>query len=97
MLPPVPNVETDIHGDAWVARIEREHERHAGIPDYGWCPRRHSGKRPWPRVISSADLDRQRWDYGFRQRVADCEAYMRGSSDGRLGCANRDEHREPWT
>lgn len=26
------SAETDIHGDAWTARLRREHERHAGIP-----------------------------------------------------------------
>ena len=61
MYGPVPNVETDILGDEWVARLRRQHERHAGIPDYGHCPDdpgRH--RRPWPVVITSADLAQQR-------------------------------------
>lgn len=31
--------EEDILGDAWQARLKREHERHAGLPTAAWwCP-----------------------------------------------------------
>ena len=57
----VPNVESDILGDEWKARLRRDHERHAGIPDYGYCPLARA-PRPDVRVITSADLERQRRD-----------------------------------
>ena len=47
-----------VHGDLWRARLNIQHERHAGIPDYGYCPGR--GPRPDIRTITSADLARQR-------------------------------------
>lgn len=46
-------------GDSWVARIKREHERHAGIPDFGYCPGMDR-QRPEVRMVSSADLAQQR-------------------------------------
>ena len=48
-----------VHGDRWAARIRREHERHAGIPSYGYCPGRDKS-RPVIREITSAMLARQR-------------------------------------
>ena len=48
-----------VHGDKWVARLRREHERHAGIPDWGYCPGRDAS-RPVVREITSAMLEQQR-------------------------------------
>lgn len=66
----------DVHGDAWTARLRREHERHAGIPGPSHAP-------------GAVDLDRDRAQearYGGRiyrvlandpRYLAEIDAYAR--------------------
>lgn len=60
--------------DAWQASIRRKHERHAGIPDYGYCPSRPASiDRHAHRaiLITSAMLQSQRDVFSLRaQRAA---------------------------
>ncbi len=68
-------METDVHGDEWLGRLRLEHERHAGVPDFGFCPGRvqptsFNYGRPDPhnrydtfKVISSDALAIQRREF----------------------------------
>ena len=54
--------ELDPHGDQWVARMRREHERHEGLPVYPGTGHMHPPFRRTVPVITSAMLAQQRRD-----------------------------------
>lgn len=41
--------------NGWVYRIHRDHERHAGIPDWGWCPLDNVA-RPYVKMVTTPML-----------------------------------------
>ena len=64
----------DIHGDAWSARIMRDHERHAGLPTARWwCPY-NRGPYPMPSLVTSAMLAEQRAEFARAEYRRVCVA-----------------------